>query len=52
MEVRPPDHFLLYLHIKVMRNNGLMANFHIILWDNPLVLHPLFIKEINGIGLL
>ena len=52
MEVHPPDHFLLYLHIKVTGNDGLMAVFHIILRDNPLVLHPLFIEEINGIGLL
>ena len=29
-----------------------MAVFHIILWDNPLVLYPFFIKKINSIGLL
>ena len=29
-----------------------MAVFHIILWDNPLVLHPLFIEKVNSIGLL
>ena len=29
-----------------------MAVFHIILWDNTLVLYPLFIEKINGIGFL
>ena len=29
-----------------------MAVFHIILWDNPLVLCPLFIKKINDISFL
>ena len=52
MKIRPPDHFLLHLHIKVTGNDGLMAVFHIILWDNPLVLHPLFIEKVNSIGLL
>ena len=52
MEVRPPDHFLLHLHLKVAVNNRLMTVFHIILWNNPLVLHPLFNEEVNGIGLL
>src|SRR5699024_4644038 len=29
-----------------------MAVFYIILWNNPLVLYPLFIEEINSIGFL
>ena len=52
VEVRQPEHLLLHLHMKVTRNNGLMAVFHIILWNNAFILHPFFIKEINGIGFL
>lgn len=32
--------------------DGFMAVFHIILWIDAVILHPLFIKKIYGIGFL
>ena len=52
VKVCPPHHFLLHLHIEITGNNRGMAVFHIILRGNPVVLYPLFIKEIHRIGFL
>lgn len=52
MEVCPSHHLLLHLHIKVAWNNRLMAAFHIVLWDNAVVLDSLFREEIHCIGFL
>ena len=49
MQICPPYHFLLHLHIKVTGNDWLMAVLHIILWHDPVVLYPLFCEKIHRI---
>ena len=52
LQVGPADHFLLYLHEKLARDDGLVASFHVILRDDALVDHSLLIQEVRGDCLL
>lgn len=52
VEVCPPHHLLLNLHIKVTGNDRLMAVLHIILRYNAIVLDPLLGKEIHCVSFL
>lgn len=46
------DEFLLYPHEYFTRNDGLMAVFHIILWDDAVVLYSSLCEEVSGVCLL
>ena len=46
------DLFLLRLHENFTRNDGLMAVFYIILWNDAMVLYPRLREEVRGICLL
>ena len=46
------DEFLLHLHEYFTRDNGLVAVFHIILWDDAMVLYSSLCKEVGGVCFL
>jgi hypothetical protein len=47
LQVGPADHFLLYLHEQVARDDRLVAVFHVVLWDDTLVRHALLCQEVG-----
>ena len=46
------DEFLLYPHEYFTRDNGLVAVFHIILWDDTVVLYSRLCEEVSSVGFL
>ena len=52
VKIGSSDHLFLYLHIKVAGDNGFMAVLHIILQNQAVIRHTLFLKKIHRIGLL
>ena len=46
------DEFLLHLHEYFTRDDGLMAVFHIILWDDAVVLYSSLCEEVSGVCFL
>jgi len=52
LQPSPPDHFLLHLHEALAGNDGLVASFHVILRNDPLIGDPLLIQEVRGDCLL
>ena len=48
MDNAASDKFLLHLHEYFMRNNSFVAVFYIILWNNTVVLNPLFCEKVYG----
>ena len=46
------DEFFLYLHENFTRDDGLMAVFHIILWDDAVVLYSSLCEEVSGVCFL
>ena len=52
MDNAASDKFLLHLHEYFMRNNSFVAVFYIILWNDTVVLNPLFCEKVYGICFL
>lgn len=48
----PAQHFLLHLHENVTGDNGLVASFDVILWNDALVNDTLLVQEIRRNGFL
>lgn len=48
----PANKFFLYLQVNVLRNNGFMVAFYIVLWNKPVIFHSGFVKKVSGVGLL
>ncbi len=48
----PAQQFILNLEKKVLRNNGLMIPFHIILRHDAVVLDSGLVEKVSGIGFL
>lgn len=50
--MRPAVHFFSYLHELLTGNDGGMAVLHIVLRNDAVVGHTLFIEKIHRVGLL
>lgn len=48
----PPDQFFLHLYENFTRDNGLMAVFHVVLWDKAVVLDSRFCEKVSGVCFL
>ena len=46
------DEFLLYPHEYFTRDDGFMAIFYIILWDDTMVLYSSLCEEVSGVCFL
>lgn len=48
----PADKFFLYLQVNVLRNNGFVVTFYIVLRNKTVILNSGFVKKVSGVGLL
>ena len=46
------DKFFLYLQVNVLRNNGFVIAFYIVLWNDAIVLDSGLVQEVCGISFL
>ena len=46
------DQFFLYLQVNVLRNNGFVVAFYIVLRNKTIILNSGFVKKVGGVGLL
>ena len=48
----PADKFFLYLQVNVLRNNGFVVTFYIVLRDETVVFDSDFVQKVSCVGFL